>query len=236
MITIKQKQLIPIYLLILLTFVFSSCISVERTIKLNRDGSGEEVLKMIYQKEFYNMLGTFTMMFDSSGSQSNLMDSMYNATSELSKLRGSFESTEGLKLIESYSKIQPDSSNLVYVNYTFDSVYKIGESMNKVSDDFEDQPAKITYGSEDGNMVFRYLYESPDTGSDPSADSLKTQMMSGMASMFQNGKFRFELNSPYDVVSSNATFQDGRNLVWDLPLSEIITSNKLLIEAVLKPE
>ncbi len=236
MISTIKRQIFPIYILVLLTLVFSSCISVERTIKLNSDGSGEEVLKLIYQKEFYNMLGTFTMMFDSTGGQSNLMDSMYNATSELSKLRSSFESTEGLRLIESYSRIQPDSSNLVYVNYAFDSVYKIGESMNKVSDDFEDQPAKITYETEDGNIVFRYLYESPDVGNDPSADSLKAQMMSGMASMFQNGKFRFELNSPYDVVSSNATSQDGRNLVWDLPLSDIITNNRLLIEAVLKPE
>ena len=60
--------------------------------------------------------------------------------------------------------------------------------------------------------------------------------MSGMASMFANGKFRFELNSPFEVVSSNATTQDGRTLVWDMPISEIITSNKLLIEAILKPE
>jgi antitoxin component YwqK of YwqJK toxin-antitoxin module len=209
---------------------------LERTVRLNIDGSGEEEMKMIYQKEFYNMLGTFTMMFDSAGSQTDMMDSMYNATSEMTKLRSSFDSTKGLKLIESYSEIQPDSSNLVYVKYTFDSVYKIGESLNKVSDDFEDQPAKITYGVEDGKMVFRYLYESPEGEAGEMEDSVKSEMMSGLASMFQNGKFRFELNLPNEVISSNATDSENRKLVWDLPLSGIITENKLLIEAVMKPE
>lgn len=234
-----MKTYIKVYLIavsVVLSGLFSSCITLERNVKLNIDGSGEEEMKIIYQKEFYNMLGTFTMMFDSAGSQTNLMDSMYNATSEMSKLRSSFDSTKGLKLIESYSEIQPDSSNLVFVKYTFDSVYKIGQSLNKVSDDFEDQPAKITYQFEDGNIAFRYLYESPEGEAGEMGDSVKAEMMSGLASMFQNGKFRFELNLPNEVISSNATDQEGRKLVWDLPLTGIITENKLLIEAVMKPE
>lgn len=233
---IKDTKAYLVLSAITLAFVFSSCITLERTVRLNIDGSGEEEMKMIYQKEFYNMLGTFTMMFDSAGSQTDMMDSMYNATSEMTKLRSSFDSTKGLKLIESYSEIQPDSSNLVYVKYTFDSVYKIGESLNKVSDDFEDQPAKITYGIEDGKMVFRYLYESPEGEAGEMEDSVKSEMMSGLASMFQNGKFRFELNLPNEVISSNATDSENRKLVWDLPLTGIITENKLLIEAVMKPE
>ena len=67
-------------------------------------------------------------------------------------------------------------------------------------------------------------------------DSVKAEMMSGLASMFQNGKFRFELNLPNEVISSNATDREGRKLVWYLPLTGIITENKLLIEAVMKPE
>ncbi len=232
----KYTRVYLIAISIVLSGLLSSCITLERTVRLNLDGSGEEEMKITYQKEFYNMLGTFTMMFDSAGSQTNLMDSIYNATSEMSKLRSSFDSTKGLRLIESYSEIQPDSSNLVFVRYTFDSVYKIGQSLNKVSDDFEDQQAKITYQIEEGNMAFRYLYESPEGEAGEMEDSVKAEMMSGLASMFQNGKFRFELNLPNEVISSNATDREGRKLVWDLPLTGIITENKLLIEAVMKPE
>lgn len=112
----KYTRVYLIAISIVLSGLLSSCITLERTVRLNLDGSGEEEMKITYQKEFYNMLGTFTMMFDSAGSQTNLMDSIYNATSEMSKLRSSFDSTKGLRLIESYSEIQPDSSNLVFVD------------------------------------------------------------------------------------------------------------------------
>ncbi|MBX7043281.1 MAG: hypothetical protein K1X85_10285 [Ignavibacteria bacterium] len=220
----------------MIALIFSSCISVERRVKLETDGSGTEELKMIFHREFYTTLGTFAAMFDSTGSMAGVMDSMYNVTSDLNKLREQFSSTEGITLIDTYNEIQPDSSNLVFVKYAFNNVEKIGQSMNKVNSDFEESPSRVTFDAEDGNRVFRYLYENSDTSMSQMGDSAGNQMMAGLAGLFTEGRFMFELDAPFDVVSSNATTQTGRKLVWDLKMSDLISQKKYLLEAVMKSE
>ncbi len=220
----------------LIALLFSSCISVERRVKLEPDGSGTEELKMIFHREFYTTLGTFAVMFDSTGSMAGVMDSMYNVTSDLNKLREQFNSTDGVTLIDTYNEIQPDSSNIVFVKYSFNNVEKIGQSMNKVNSDFEENPSKVTFESDDGNYVFRYLYENTDTSMSGMGDSASKQMMAGLAGLFSEGKFLFELDAPFDVISSNATSQTGRKLVWDLKMSELMSQENYLLEAVMKRE
>jgi hypothetical protein len=61
-------------------------------------------------------------------------------------------------------------------------------------------------------------------------------MMAGLAGLFSEGRFLFELDAPFDVVSSNATSQTGRKLVWDLKMSELMTQESYLLEAVMKRE
>lgn len=229
-----KNKLFAVALTLLIAVIFSSCISVERFVKLNPDGTGEEEMKMIFQREFYSMVGSFAMMFDSTGTESGMMDSLYDATAGIEKLKEQFNSTEGVTLIDCYSQIQPDSSNLVFVKYAFNDVQRIGESMNKVNEDFEESPSKVTLTRENDGLVFRYSYENTDTSLSYMGDSASSEMISGLAGLFVGGKFKLELDAPFDIQSTNATSQDGRRLVWDYPLSKLISEKKFVLEAVMK--
>ena len=57
-------------------------------------------------------------------------------------------------------------------------------------------------------------------------------MLQGFAEMFTAGKFYFELETPFEVVSSNATTRNGNKLVWDIPISSVVSENSILLEAV----
>ncbi len=228
-----RKPLILV-LFCLFPLVVSSCISVERYVKLSSDGSGTEEIKMIFQKEFYSGVGSFAMMFDSTATEGDIRDSMYTATSELVSLKEQFQATEGITLIDAYSEIQPDSSNVINVKYSFDKVSRIGESMNKVNQDFESTPSKVSLIEEGDNLFFSYTYENAASGD--SEDSLSAQMLQGLAGMFNTGRFLFELETPFEVISSNATSQSGNKLVWDMSISSIMTENKVHMEAVFKKD
>lgn len=230
----KLRNLL-VLMVISLAFTFVSCISVDRKLTLNADGSGEEIMKITYHKEFYTGLGTFMMMFDSTGT-GNFMDSVFNMEEELNGLRSEFNTKSGIKLIDLKSEFQPDSSNVVTVNYLFDNVAVTGQTLRDINETFESQDAAVTYAREGDELVYRYIIEVSPDDSTGGNDSLGAGMMKSLAEMFSAGSFRYEMLMPADVITSNATFQDGRTLVWNFPMNSLMQGGKLMLEAKLRPE
>lgn len=230
-------------LLITVSIIFSSCISINRNVTVNRDGSGSEIMTIKFNKVFYEMMASMSSLMDSTRRQGYL-DSLYSDEIFIDKTKSMYDTTQGVKLVDIYSFKDPDSSNSFVVKYDFDNLIKIGSSMVNLNSDNHgnnDDNAIVTYKKEGNEIVFNYLFEEtlpkktiPGDSLAPSNDSLNEQMKNSMSELFKGGSFTFEIQFPYEVISSNAKYSEGNRLVWDYTISDLMTSGKMNLEAVLK--
>lgn len=230
------KATFKVIILLLLCASLNSCLSVDRKIKLNKDGSGEETMTISFMKEFYTMMSSMASIMDSTRKEA-FLDSLYSDDIFMNKTKSSYDSIPGIKIIDIHSQKNPDSSNSFVIKYSFDSISSIGTSLDKtINDDKKDNkaPAIVTFNKEGDDFVFNYIYEQPASEEIPENDSLAQQMKTGMSEMFGNGFINFEIEFPYDIVSSNATSSDQRILKWYFPMSDIFMQSKMKLEARMK--
>ena len=232
----KLKPILNVILFLIVCLSLNSCLSVDRKIKLNRDGSGEEVLKITFMKEFYSMMSVMTDFMDSARKQT-FLDSLYNDDVFISKTESKYDSA-GVKLIDISSSTNYDSSKSFIIKYSFDSISKIGSLLENTVDDDADikAPAIVTLDKVGNEMVFNYIYEmeEPEELGGGDDDTLAAQMKASIVNMFGSGFLNFEIEFPYEVVSSNASSANGNTLTWNYPLSEIIMKSEMKLEAVMK--
>lgn len=227
------RNFLNIFILFTCSFILYSCLSINRNIKLNKDGSGSETLSIIFNKQFYEMMASMTSFMDSARKQGYL-DSLYNDEIFISKTKSSYDSISGIKLIDISSQRNADSSNTILIKYDFDSVQKIGSSLNQINDDNENSLTTVTLNKVGNNLAFNYVYEQLTSDSSIMSDSLSEQMKKGLAMMFGDGYIKFDIDFPYEVISSNSTSINGNTLIWNFPLSEIITNTQMKLEAIMK--
>ncbi|MBK8550104.1 MAG: hypothetical protein IPL53_03220 [Ignavibacteria bacterium] len=231
----KYKQIFNVIFLLILCVSLNSCLSVDRKIKLNRDGSGEEVLTVTFMQEFYSLMSSMTSLMDSTRRDS-FLDSLYSDEIFINKTKGKYDSIPGITVNEIYSKKNYDSSQSFIISYSFDSLSKIGSLLEKTveSDDEIKSPAVVTMINEGDLVKFNYIYEQ--TAEEPISDndSLNAQMKAGIAEMFGSGFVNFEIEFPYEVVSSNATSANGNILTWNLPMTEVFMTSSMKLEATMK--
>ncbi len=220
-------------LIIFCSFVITSCLSVSRNIVINKDGSGKETMKITFSKEFYSVMSSFASFMDSSRQQSYL-DSLYSDEIYIDKTREEYGSVPGVKIIDITSERNADSSNNIVIKYEFDSIKKIGSSLNNLKDDDTSSQTIIRWTKDDDEISFVYSYEQKNPEEKPDNDSLAEQMKQGMAEMFGSRNVNFEIEFPYEVISSNATSSDGNKLTWNIPLSDIFITGKMELEATMK--
>jgi hypothetical protein len=231
---IFRATFIVLTLLIVCT-TLNSCVSVERKIKINKDGSGEETMKISFMKEFYSMMSSMASIMDSTR-QKEFLDSLYNDEIFMNKTKSGYDSIPGLNISDIYSVRNSDSSNSFVIKYSFDSISKIGSSMEKTieEDNKKKSPAIVTLEKDGDEIVFSYLYEQPKGEDIPENDSLMEEMKLGMAKMFGNGYINFEIEFPYEIISSNATSSDQRTLKWNYPISDVFMNSIMKLEARMK--
>lgn len=225
------------FLLILaMCFSLSSCIGVDRNIKLNKDGSGEETMKITFMKEFYGLMSSMSAMMDSSR-QISFLDSLYNDQIFIDKTRESYDSIQGVKIIDIFSSKNDDSSSTFVIKYNFDNLDVLGSSLQKTLEDEKDNneeiPTTVTMKPEGDNIVFNYLYDNPEKDI-TDTDSTEIEMKNSMVKIFENGYINFEIEFPYEVISSNSTSGSGNVLKWNYPMTDIFMTSKLDLEAVMK--
>ncbi|MCB0728080.1 MAG: hypothetical protein R3A12_18100 [Ignavibacteria bacterium] len=232
--SVKNKAF-SFLIIIAICFSLSSCIGVDRQIKLNKDGSGEETMKITFMKEFYGLMSSMSAMMDSAR-QESFLDSLYNDQIFIDKTKNGYDSIPGVKIIDISSQRNADSSSTFTIKYSFDNLDVLGSSLQKTLEDENDNqdkiPTVVTMMPEGDNIVFHYDYEKPEEEGE--IDSTEIAMKNSMMKIFENGYINFEIEFPYEVISSNSTSANGNILKWDYPMKDIFMDSKLNLEAVMK--
>ncbi|MDQ3193471.1 MAG: hypothetical protein M3P82_00585, partial [Bacteroidota bacterium] len=210
------KKFFSAIAIVLVSISLYSCISVDRNIRINRDGSGEEVLKITFLKEFYTMISSMSSLMDSSR-RGGFLDSLYSDEIFLNKTRSSYDTISGIKIIDLSASKNPDSSNIFTIKYEFDSLIKIGESLGQLKDSNDKSETTVSLDKEGSNVRFLFEYKQDSPSDMPANDSLMEEMKTGMAAMFGSGNINIRIEFPYKVISSNATAADGNTLIWSYP-------------------
>ncbi len=232
---IKLKPVLIFLLLMILCLSLNSCLSVNRKIKLNKDGSGTEILTVTFMKEFYSMMSVMTEFMDSTRKES-FLDSLYNDEIFTNKTKEKYDSIAGVNITGISSENNGDSSKSFIISYDFDSLIKIGSVLEKTVEDESDikNPASVTMNDEGDQIVFNYIYRQTEPEALNDNDTLAEQMKASVMNMFGNGFINFEIEFPYEVISSNATVSNGNILTWNYPMTEIIMQSELKLEAVMR--
>jgi len=221
-------------IVLILSSLFSSCISINRNISVNKDGSGSEIMTIKFDKIFYQMMASMSSLMDSTRRQGYL-DSLYSDEIFVDKTKEEYDSTSGIKLIDIYSLKDPDSSNSFVIKYDFDSLIKIGSSLNNInSSGNKEDISTVIYNKEGNDILFNYIYEEAKPQGAETNDSLTAEMRKGMSELFKGGNFTFEIQFPYEVISSNANSSEGNKLHWDFSISDMMSTGKMKLEAILK--
>ena len=192
-------------------------------------------MKITFLKEFYSMMSSMTSFMDSSRKES-FLDSLYSDEIFLDKTKGEYETIPGVNILDIYSQKNPDSSNSFVIKYSFDNISVLGSALDKAVDDGskKENTAIVTMEKEGDEIVFNYLHEQSLPEGAPDTDSLTEQMKAGIAEMFGNGFVNFEIEFPYEVISSNATSTSGNTLTWYYPMTEVFLQDKMDLVAKMK--
>jgi hypothetical protein len=224
---------IKYYFLVVAAFILmiqlSSCVDIDRKIKINANGSGNEKQVLHVDKMFYDMLISLVNAMDSTKS-SGLRDSLYNHEDMIGKVREDYANKTGIKLNRIEGVTNSDSSSSYYLDYDFDKVEYIGKSTNI-------NPENIEKGGENtevkwvdtGNEIKFTLKNTNPVGDNPD-DSKKDAGF-----LFNGKKMKISIEFPYDIKSTNAMLKEGRTAEWLFDMSELSSNpSALYLEAVLK--
>ena len=211
----------------------SSCLSIDRKIKINADGSGIETQTFNIDRTFYDLIYTMVQTLDSTRAGS-VKDSLYNHEEMLKPIRTNLSSKEGIELISLTGETNKDSSVTYMFEYKFNEVAKIGYATNISAKDIsseKENKSEIVWQDNGNTINFSLLYK-PDPGDDINQE----ENNKAFSFLFANKNVNFEIEFPYEIESSNAINVTGKKGVWSFPVSELMLdkTKKLYLEAVLK--
>lgn len=230
-----MKKLALLSIIFILALNLTSCISISRNIKVNKDGSGSEYVILNFDKSFFDIMTAFATIGDSS-KVLEVRDSLYNDDDFISDFKQKLSNVDGLTLKEIYSSTNPDSSKTMYISYDFDKIDLLGISMGSSKDEVMTGKVTVFYEDQGENVKFSYLQEDTrerETQSDSTYDDLMVQV----AEMFKGKEAVYNIEFSYDVFSSNAQLQDGRLLKWVYQMDEmVLNGNNVYLEALLRKD
>jgi hypothetical protein len=217
--------------IILMIFVFSSCISIERAIKINEDGSGTETMTIKYTKDFFDFMRSTAMAFDSVKGKS-IIDSLMSEDLFSSELKDKYKKIDGITLKNIKAKYNTDSSMTLKVNYAFDKIERLEQSVQTLGQEdetFGKGKTEILFKKDSKKILFSYKYNMNDQ-----SDSNKS-LRNSMASFFKDQKMTFNITFPYKIISSNATKTNGKTLTWEFDMDKMMSDGKTVdLEAEMK--
>ncbi|MFA7362020.1 MAG: hypothetical protein WC139_13390 [Candidatus Kapaibacterium sp.] len=227
------KFYLPVSFAIISMLMLSSCLNIDRKIKINADGSGTESQTFNIDRTFYDLIYTMVQALDSTRAIS-VKDSLYNHDEMLKPIRTNLSSKEGIELISLTGLTNEDSSATYKFEYNFDNVAKIGYATNISAKDVsaeKENKSEIVWNDNGNTVNFSLLYK-PDPGDDINQE----ENTKAFSFLFANKNVNFEIEFPYEIESSNAINVTGNKGVWTFPVSELMLdkTKKLYIEAVLR--
>lgn len=229
----KLIQKLPLLLIVITLITLSSCVDIDRKIKINADGSGTETQTFSIDKSFYDLIFSMVSSMDSTQSK-GIKDSLYNHEDMLKNIRGNFGKEEGIEMVDLSGKTNADSSTTYQFTYNFAKIDKIGFATNLSPKELsgEDKNTSVVVWKDNGNTVnFSLLYKPKDDGENSSEANNQS-----FAFMFANKSVKFEIEFPFDIEKSNGKSFSGKTGSWVFPLDELMKNkdNRIYLEATLK--
>jgi hypothetical protein len=215
----KKINSVIFLLAMLMVFIFSSCISIERAIKINEDGSGSEVLTIHYGKEFFDIMKSTALAFDSVKG-SSMMDSLLSEDLFANEMKGKYKKMEGITLKDIKAKYNSDSSMNIKVSYKFDNIKRLEQSLQTLGDEgetFGTGKTEIVYKKDANKILFSYKYELG------SVNDTNKSIRNSMSAFFKDQKMTFNISFPYKIKNSNATKTNGKTLTWIFEMDKMMT-------------
>ena len=228
----KLISVLPIALITMFLLTLSSCVDIDRKIKINADGSGSETQTFNIDRTFYDLIFSMVNSMDSVKSK-GIKDSLYNHEEMLGKIRENLSKQEGIEITELTGTTNADSSTTYKFNYRFNKIEKIGYATNispKELSGEEQNKSEVTWKDNGDRINFTLLYKPNNEGENSNDENNKA-----FAFLFANKNVKFEIEFPYNIESSNGQSFNGKTGSWSFPLVELMKNKdqKIYLEAVL---
>lgn len=213
-------------LLVLLPFaiLFSSCVDMTRNIVINKDGTGKESLSINISKKFFVMMQSLAEL------DTTKKTNVYDDDKIISDIRENFDESTNAKAVNISSVLNADSSKTLLVDYTFTNLPALAMAFDDKGGSESPENSEIYMKEQNGVIKFYYeLKNDPVIQTDDTTNSAFTKKM------FEGKMFIMNIEFPYDVISSNATSQEGRKLTWSIPMNDVVKKGEIrTFEAELK--
>jgi hypothetical protein len=228
----KLTTKLTLFLIVISLISLSSCIDIDRKIKINADGSGQETQTFNIDRMFYDLMFNMVNSMDSTQSK-GVKDSLYNHEDMLSQIRDGFGKQEGVEIVDLSGTTNADSSSTYKFTYKFSKVEKIGFATNVSPEELsgkEKSTSEVIWKDNGNNINFSLLYK-PKDGNNMSNETNNQSF----AFLFANKNIKFEIEFPYNIEKSNSISFSGKTGRWVFPLSELMLNKdqKLYLEATL---
>lgn len=230
--------------LLFLTILLAGCISVDTTIKLNRDGSGQIIEKIGIGKEMANFASSFSGD-EGEGPKPFSKEQFEN----MAKQYG-----EGVKFV---SMTESEGERMKYFEavYAFDDINKIGIDQNQgnlVSTPGQQQGSKkkepvvftFSRGKDSSTLKIRMPESDADGSDDEKASPSKQEEASPemeeaglqmMKMMMQGMHFAIKIDCNGEIVKTNATNVDKSVItLLEMDFDKLMDDNKKLKELNVK--
>ena len=230
----KIKLLLAI---IVLTIIFTSCLQVETTLKVNKDGSGTINEKVLFSKTFVNIMKDFAQAFQDSTATEDFV--LFNEEEIIADAKDYGENVEYV----SFDKVDDEQWEGYQAVYSFDDVTKI-----KLTPDPE---SKMELGEEAASgekeeefFFFKFvkgdnpqlIIDRPEielnTETDQSDESDQTEQSQEEESeeflnMMEGMKIDVAVEIEGEIISTNATYVQGsRVTLFQMDLGEMMKNKE----------
>ena len=234
-----MKKVWPILIAILSTALLAGCISVETTVKLNRDGSGQLVEKIGLTKEMVSMARS---MSDEGQGPKPFSKEQF---ADDAKDRG-----KGVKLV-SVKETEDQRMNYFEVVYAFDDINKVSIDQNQgnvVSSPDEqnvpskEEPVSFEFTAEEDSSTLKIWMPKSDEDDFAKSTSEQEEMAPGMEGMEEAGlemmkmmlkgmHFAIKVVCNGEIVDTDATNVDENTITLvDMDFDKILDNPKMLKE------
>jgi len=220
----KKTRIFLAAFALVFAFIIQSCITIERNIIINEDGSGKETTVITYERAFFDFIVGSALSFDSVNGKS-IIDSIFNEDAYAMEIKDKYKEINGIKLKDVNAKLNSDSSLTLKIHYTFEKISKLTSTFQALED--KDGFAgtgktEIVYKKDGKKIHFRYKY-NPESDSD-SAKSIKNSL----SGFFKEQKMIFNITFPYAITSSNAHKTSGKTLSWIFDAGKVMTDTNVI--------
>ncbi len=221
------KYFTALFIAAVMLMQLSSCIEIERNIKINSDGSGTESQKISIDRSFYDMMIMLVSSLDTAKGKS-IRDSLYNHEDFVKKIRSDFENSKETELKRLEGMTNADSSTTYFIDYAFNKIEALGKMTNTNPDGLGgDSKADIKWEDKGREVLFSLIYKPQDSGDNSSGKE--------MSYMFEGKQMRVNIEFPYEILSTNAAKYSGKKAEWIIGMKNLAEDPSLLfLEARLK--